>query len=199
MTIETIDQLVADAGIDHDPRLVAFLGEVRSLGLGEVPAPSDEVAALMGPGASTIRPLARPGRRRAILITLAVVASLGMGATAAAAASPQIRSAAQNAVAFLVHAVAPGLTVPASPSRGPIPSDRPSPTPRPTAPTVAPGRTDTPRATPTRGSINAPTAPPRGTTAPTIPNGSGSGEPPATPPGSSVKSGHTPPPRPRAP
>jgi hypothetical protein len=161
MTIETIDQLVADAGIDHDPRLVAFLGEVRSLGLGEVPAPSDEVAALMGPGASTIRPLARPGRRRAILITLAVVASLGMGATAAAAASPQIRSAAQNAVAFLVHAVAPGLTVPASPSRGPIPSDRPSPTPRPTAPTVALGVSvrpggPTPRGRPRRAGRSTP-------------------------------------------
>ena len=104
---QVIDQLLAEAGMEGAVDLRPVLLELRSLAAGISLMPSAELAALM-----VARPVRLPAsrrirHRRMIVVSLVVAASLGIGASAAAA-SPEIRDTAQKAIAFLIHAVVPG-------------------------------------------------------------------------------------------
>lgn len=145
-----INRLLNEAGMEDDLDLASFLLELRELSADTPPTPSAEVSALMVATPVKLRASKNSRHRRMALIVLAVGASLGMGVSAAAAVSPQVHDAAQNAITFLVHAVVPGLDH--SPTRSQIPATgsthaptvRPTPTPTP----ITPGRSDIPRVTP---------------------------------------------------
>ena len=158
MTNAAIEDLLQQSGSDDHAPLRELLSEIKALGAGDAPAPSAEVLALMAPSAGVTRPRLMPRRRTAIVITLAIAASLGMGATAAAAAIPEVRHAAQNVIQAVMQVVAPGLsktTAPfGSPSRGADPD-----------PKTHSSDSDGQRRSVTKSSVS----PPKSTTAPSSP------------------------------
>jgi hypothetical protein len=178
MTSSAIENLVQQSGIDDQVHLRALLGEIEALGAGDAPAPSAEVLALMAPLTGVTRSRLPSRRRTAIVVTLAVTASLGMGATAAAAAIPEVRRAAQNVIQTVIHAVAPDLSTTTAPSGVPSRSANPAST---THPSDSDGRRrsaalspfSAPRAT------NAPSSPPRASVVPANPHAT---DAPAVPP-----------------
>jgi hypothetical protein len=145
---DQILELLAEEGMEHDAQLSALLSCVRVEATGVRPMPSAAVAALMP---------ARPGRasrgarthRRRVLTGLIVLGSLGVG-VGAAAASPDVRSAAQQFAQTVLGALGPGEapTAPNPAPRGPAEAPRPSSTGAPEHPTatdhpgVEKGRTD---------------------------------------------------------
>lgn len=159
-----INRLLNEAGMEDDLDLASFLLELREISADTPPTPSVEVSALMVATPVKLRASKNSRHRRMVLIVLAVVASLGMGVSAAAAVSPQVHDAAQNAITFLVHAVVPGLDH--SPTRSQIPASggthAPTLWPTPTPTPIAPGRSDIPSVTPSPRSVTPlprPTAP----------------------------------------
>lgn len=143
-----INRLLNEAGMEDDLDLASFLLELRELSADTPPTPSADVSALMVATPVKLRASKNSRHRRMVLIVLAVGASLGMGVSAAAAVSPQVHDAAQNAITFLVHAVVPGLDH--SPTRSQIPASGSThaPTVRPTSTPITPGRSDIPSVTP---------------------------------------------------
>lgn len=123
MTSAAIEDLLQQSGIDDQAPLRELLGEIEALGAGDAPVPSAEVLALMAPSTGITRPRFQSRRRTAIVITLAVTASVGMGATAAAAAIPEVRRVAQNVIQTVMHAVAPDLSTTTAPAGAPSRSD----------------------------------------------------------------------------
>ena len=144
-----INRLLNEAGMEDDLDLASFLLELRELSADTPPTPSAEVSALMVATPVKLRASKNSRHRRMALIVLAVGASLGMGVSAAAAVSPQVHDAAQNAITFLVHAVVPGLDH--SPTRSQIPATgsthAPTVRPTPISTPITPGRSDIPRVT----------------------------------------------------
>jgi hypothetical protein len=166
-----IDRLLSEAGMEDDLDLASFLLELRTLSAGAPPTPSAGVSALMAQAVTKPRASKHLLRRRMIVIAFTVTASLGLGVSAAAAVSPQVRDAAQKALVFLVHTVAPGLSHPPTQSRIPASGSTHAPTVRPTPTTVAPGPSDIPNAIPAPlPAIPATTQPGRHERAPAIPS-----------------------------
>ncbi|MBG6108429.1 hypothetical protein [Frigoribacterium sp. CG_9.8] len=123
MTSAAIEDLLQQSGIDDQALLRELLGEIEALGAGDAPVPSAEVLALMAPSTGVVRRRFQSRRRTAIVITLAVTASVGMGTAAAAAAIPEVRRVAQNVIQTVMHAVAPHVTMTTSPAGVPSRSD----------------------------------------------------------------------------
>jgi hypothetical protein len=111
MTETAVDRLLQETGMEGDPVLASFLAEIELLASVEPPTPSSDVAALMG-RTTAGPPRKRMVRRKAVIVVGAVVVSLGMGVSAAAAVSPQIRDVTQGAVEFLIHTIVPGAASP---------------------------------------------------------------------------------------
>ncbi len=110
-----------------------FLGELRALGEGEPPAPSPELAALLG-GASLLR-ARRPSYRiaaRGGLVAAAVVAALVI-----AAANHDLPQPAQRVVSNVVNDLTPFEIAPRK-HVAPTPTPSPTPTLRRPRPAVAP-------------------------------------------------------------
>lgn len=115
MTRNAIDGLLQETGMEGDPVLTSFLTEIEQLASVEPPIPSPDIAALMG--RTAVKPnRKRSGHRKAVIVVGAVVISLGMGVSAAAAVSPQVRDVTQGAVEFLIHTI---TSVPVSPVNHP--------------------------------------------------------------------------------
>lgn len=187
MTSIAIDELLQQSGIDDQAQLRAILGEIEALGAGDAPAPSAEVLALMAPTPKTPQPRLGSGHRTAVIITLAAVVSLGMGATAAAAAIPEARRVAQTVIDTIVHAVAPGVGNTTAPS-----GTRPhSAAPLPASSSDVPGRSAAPSSASATRSTTAPSSPPKGTTVPANPHATTA---PAVPPAQASKGQHSAPP-----
>jgi hypothetical protein len=120
MTGNATDRLLEEMGMEGDPVLASFLAEIELLASVEPPTPSSDVSMLMG--RTTVGATRkRVGHRKAVIVVGAVVVSLGMGVSAAAAVSPQVRDVTQGAVEFLIHTIAPGPASPANHSRVPTP------------------------------------------------------------------------------
>jgi hypothetical protein len=120
--------------------------DLRSLANGPVPVPSPELAKLLL--GSTVVPLdtRRRTRRRAAIFSLAVIAAMGVGTTAAAAMSPEFRATTQHVITGIVTGLTPGATS----------SVKPTPTPEPSngnAPVGSTSEHPTPHPTPT-GSVS---------------------------------------------
>ena len=188
MTRNATDRLLEEMGMESDPVLTSILAEIELLASIEPPTPSSDVAALMG--RITGRPAQkRAGRRKAVIITCAVVVSLGMGISAAAAVSPQVRDVTQGALEFLIHTITPSPTPPASHSKVPTPDkthslparSTPAPSSRSHAGNAGGAQTSQhgePSAVPGRGESAHPTPNPHATPNPsTTQNPSGSRAP----------------------
>jgi hypothetical protein len=179
MTSSSIEDLLQQSGIDDQAHLRALLGEIEALGAGDAPAPSAEVLALMAPSNGGVTRSRLPSRHRAaIIVTLAVTASLGMGATAAAAAIPEVRRAAQNVIQTVIHAVAPDLSTTTAPSGAPSRSANPASTTH-SSNSDSQGRSVTTPSRPAPKSTTAPSSPPKATVVPANPHAT---DAPAVPP-----------------
>lgn len=154
---DPIDQLLLEAGMSDDAELRELLLEFQRTATSIHPMPSTEVAALMRPS----RPRTGLRRHSGVVTTLVVIGTLAIGATAAAA-SPEVRAAAQQAFQTITGALPPGTTVPGNPGHhgvtgSPAPSGANSAFPHPGA-SQHPGPSDHPG----RGATNAATPNPAG-------------------------------------
>ena len=152
---DQIDRLLAEAQMTDDPELRGLLAELHRAATSVRPMPSAELSALMLPGRR------RPALgRRGVVTALVVVGMLGAGVTAAAA-SPDVRSAAQQAFQVVTGAIVSGSTgfsphdhgasgQPAEPSRGASSSPHPGASDHP-GPSDHPGNGATNAATPHPG------------------------------------------------
>ncbi|RNE67353.1 hypothetical protein [Cryobacterium tepidiphilum] len=123
-----VDTVLSEAGGTQSDGLRNALLELR--GFAHAPALSSELHAReTAPAIDLGR--ARRARRRVGLTSLAVVAAMGLGVGAAAAASPDFRDSAQETVAGLISSLAAAPSAPAE-------TELPEPTAAPTAPPVAP-------------------------------------------------------------
>jgi len=140
---DPILDLLAEAGMSGDAELGSLLSSMRSDATSIRPMPSAAVAALMPLRRGRRARGALAGRRR-IVTGLIVLGSLGIGA-GAAAASPDVRSAAQQFAQTVVGALgssaAPSVPVPTPASHQPAGVAHPSNTGAPThsTPTDRPG------------------------------------------------------------
>jgi len=194
MTSAAIEDLLQQSGSDDHACLRALLSEIEALGAGDVPAPSAEVLALMAPSTGVTRPRFMSRRRTAIVITLAIAASLGMGATAAAAAIPEVRHAAQNVIQAVMQVVAPGLGKTTAPFGSPSRGDDPDPT-------THSSDSDGQRRSVTKSSVSPPKptsapSPPRASVVPANPHAT---DAPVGPPAQIPTGKHSPPAQPHAP
>ncbi|MDH2442782.1 hypothetical protein QDR37_02370 [Amnibacterium sp. CER49] len=106
MNDESIRRLLEESDLPDDDALESALGDLRDLARTPAPAPSLEVAARMRPRRR------RLGRRGGAVVTLAVVATLGTGLSAAAL-TPGVPQATFGAVQHLVGGgAAPAPQVP---------------------------------------------------------------------------------------
>ncbi len=150
---DPIDQLLLEAGMSDDADLRGSLLEFQRSATSVHPMPSTEVAALMEP----TRPRTGLRRHSGLVTALVVIGTLGIGATAAAA-SPEVRAAAQQAFQTVTGTLPPGTTDPGNPGRhggsgfSPAPSRSNSAFPHPDA-SQHPGPSDHPG----RGATNAAT------------------------------------------
>lgn len=179
---DPIDRLLFEEGMSDDAELRGLLAELRRDATSVHPMPSAELAALMAPA----RPQSAIRRHRGVVTAVIVIGTLGVGATAAAA-SPEVRAAAQQVFQAVTGTVLPGTTVPGltgnhgGPGSTPTPSRSASASPHPDA-TQHPGPSDHPG----NGATNAATPDPARSHAP----GAGHATPEPTP-GSPGK-GHKP-------
>ena len=95
----------SDLELEGEDALFAALLDLRGLRSGVIDVPSADVAALMG------------GRRRRRLrtrgaIVVALVAAVSVGTGLSAAAAPQLRDSAQQAIAAVIHTVNPFAAAP---------------------------------------------------------------------------------------
>ena len=169
MTISTIEDLLQQSGLDDQANLRALLSEIEALGASDAPAPSAEVLALMAPSTGNTRPHLPSRRHTAMVVALAVAASLGMGATAAAAAIPEVRRAAQNVLETVMHAVVPDLSTSTAPSDAPSRRDSPGPKTH-SSDSDGQGRSVTKSSVFPPKSTSAPSSPPRATAVPANPH-----------------------------
>jgi hypothetical protein len=96
--------------------------ELRSLAHGPVPVPSPELADLLVGSAVVSLVPRRRARRRAAIFSLAVVTAMGVGTTAAAAMSPEFRTATQHVITGIVGGLTPGATSSVTQTPTPEPS-----------------------------------------------------------------------------
>src|SRR4051812_22770253 len=124
-----IDDLLDEEGMLQDAKLKSFLSGWSADATAVRPMPSPAVSALMR------RRHRRTGSRRTgVIITLIVLGSVGAGA-GAAAASPEVRQAANQVMGGVFGAIAqaapagPAQANPTTPSSGTRETPPPSPTP----------------------------------------------------------------------
>lgn len=96
-----VTQLLDESGVSASEPLQDALLELRASSNGPVTAPSGELAALMAPNVTALRP--RRKARKAATVGIAVVAATGLSVSGVAAASPEFRDAANDAVQQVVQ------------------------------------------------------------------------------------------------
>ena len=176
---DPIKAFLLDSGIDDDPSLRSFLAQLEQEASSAAPMPSAAVSALMQPA----RQQSFVRRHRTAVTAIIVVGALGAGATAAAA-SPDVRTVAQQVIETVTNALplgapqdsndqdtgsvdqTPGSTRPGKPTENGVPV-------RPTTPDH-PGPDDHPG----NGAGNDPTPGPQNTSDSTPGNGHSRGTQP---------------------
>jgi len=143
---DPIDLLLTESELEHDTVLRDLLGEIEHEATAVRPMPSSELSALMYPQSAAAR---RPRRRSfagrgAVITSVVVIGTLGLGATAAAA-SPEARSAIGAGVAAIAHLFQPALG---------------APEPAPTSGHPASGTSDVPSTGPSADASDGPSADP---------------------------------------
>jgi hypothetical protein len=136
---EIVDQLLLEADMQGSAELKAVLLELRSFAGGPPVLPSAELVALMETGPVSLDARRRL-KRRAGIVALVVVASMGMGTTAVAAADPGFREKAQETITTVIDTVTRGLSGLPAPARtpgSPEPPGRSKDHPTPDHPTPA--------------------------------------------------------------
>ncbi|WP_349897103.1 hypothetical protein [Parafrigoribacterium soli] len=113
---QVVDELLAEVDPAGAEELRPLLLELRSITGRGVPIPSAELAAVLHQNVAPLRPRRR-GTRRALVVTLAVVTTMGLGVGTAAAAIPEFRTAAQDAITGLFTSITRGHPAPASPAK----------------------------------------------------------------------------------
>ena len=133
---DAVDQLLFEHGMIEDAALRRALTQLERDATSLTPMPSPDLAALLAPtGRRSI------GRHQRILMTtLIVVGTLGVGATAAAAASPEFRAATQHVFDSVTGIFPPSAPAPSDGGghETPLATPTASPTASPTATDIAP-------------------------------------------------------------
>jgi len=155
-----VDAVLSEEGLADDVALAAVLLEVRALAQNAAPAMSPELLAALSAaqavdaGEATRDAVVvsldsrRGNKRRALIVSAAVIAAMGLGVGAAAASSEGFRQTAQQTFSGLVDVLNPGRVAPPAPQLpAPVQTDgvgpsgetpAPSSTPAPTSPGVLP-------------------------------------------------------------
>jgi hypothetical protein len=113
---DAVRQLLDESGLAPSAPLESSLLALRAAGEAPIPAPSPEVLAYLTPaaGAATagaqVVPLRRRRTVRGALVLTAAVATTGLGVSGVAAANPDFRAAADQAVRHVVGFLAPSGT-----------------------------------------------------------------------------------------
>ena len=138
-----VSDILTQDGEGHNGELTSLLLELRSFAHASPPAPSTELADLMqghdhDQGVVDLNSRRWTGRRAALL-SITVIATMGLGVAAAAAASPDFRTVTQHAITALIE---PSTGThdperPVTPVRQPGSSTPPDTAPH-TVPTLAP-------------------------------------------------------------
>jgi hypothetical protein len=123
---DSIDQLLSEVEMHDDPQLRALLIEFQSVATSVRPMPSPALAVLLAPE----RPSSVVRRHRGAITALIVVGTLGFGVTAAAA-SPEVRAAAQHILQTITGTVPPTTSSPVDGGGHGTSSSKPASTPSP--------------------------------------------------------------------
>lgn len=115
---QVVQRLLLEFGVAAGTGLEDVLHQIRALESVPAPTPSGELAALLHLGVDELTGRRWARRHRAGLITLAVVGALSLGASAAAASSPQFREIAQDTVVNLINHYTPFHVDPPQPPAG---------------------------------------------------------------------------------
>lgn len=164
------------SSLAEDDTVRPLLVSLRSLSHDTAPALSPELAAMLEANASATVDRARWSHRRTVIFSLALIAALGTGAGAAAAAvSPEFRSGAVHAIGSLLNAnpfVPHTVENSVPPSRPPAPMRTPGspapgggithPAPAPSGQPPERGNGTSRTDKPTPRSTNHPTPPAKG-------------------------------------
>ena len=123
----SVEVLLAEAGFPDDPGLRTALLQLRALRVSEVPAPSAELAALLGGSETADVTCLEPGKPRkkkhVVITTLAVAASFGI-AGGAAAGNENVRREAGGSVSAVMDWFSPptpATPAPTLPAKPPVP------------------------------------------------------------------------------
>jgi len=127
--LETVDEMLLDAGQAYDSELRAALLSLGTLASLPVPAPNAELAALLaGPRDQFARQrLLR--RHRPAVVGLAVIAGMGLGVTGVAASASGHRQLSSPSVQRLLEDWAPSWTIAGAPIAAPAARLLPEPQP----------------------------------------------------------------------
>lgn len=117
--LETVDEMLLDAGQAHDSELRAALLSLGTLASLPAPAPNAELAALLaGPRDQLARQRLRR-RHRPAVVGLAVIAGMGLGVTGVAASGSGHRQLSSPSVQRLLEDWAPSWTIAGAPTAAP--------------------------------------------------------------------------------
>lgn len=101
-----IDRFLAESGEADSEEVRGVLRELRALSVTAAPEPCPELRQFFAPRNVTVMDHRR-SRRRTVITTIAVVASMGLGASGVAALSPEFRTTAEEVLSRLVTPAEP--------------------------------------------------------------------------------------------
>lgn len=147
---QSVEALLAEAGVQNDPGLRKALLQLRALRVSEVPAPSAELAALLGESRTADVVCLEPGKPRkkkhVVFTTLAVAASFSI-AGGAAAGNENVRREAGESISAVIDwfsPPAPATPAPTLSTGAPTPGPAAVSAPASEVPTAAPPREPSP-------------------------------------------------------
>ena len=109
--IDTVDEMLLEAGQEQDTGLRAALLSLGALASLPAPPPNAQLAALLGPRPGSLSWRRRLRRHRPAIVGLAVVAGMGLGVTGVAASASRPAEQASASVQHLLEDWAPSWNV----------------------------------------------------------------------------------------
>jgi hypothetical protein len=119
--MDTVDEMLLDAGQEQDTELRAALLSLGTLGSLPAPPPNAQLAALLGSRPRDLSWRRRMRRHRPAIVGLAVVAGMGLGVTGVAASASRPAEQGSASIQHLLEDWAPPWNVSGLPAAAPAP------------------------------------------------------------------------------
>jgi hypothetical protein len=127
--LDTVDEMLLDAGREQDAELRAALLSLGSLASLPAPIPNAQLAALLGCRPDELTWRRRLRRHRPTIVSLAVVAGMGLGVTGVAATASSPEQETSVSIQHLLEDWAPSWNLSGLPSAAPATGLVPEPAP----------------------------------------------------------------------